>query len=193
MAAMLALALFPASSAQSPRPAPPSPPRDGGGTGLLFGQNYSLGLKAPDGWVLDNQAGAQKGFAAVFYPQGSSWEAADPVISVHIWQKRSGQTLESIMADDLAAFRKHFPGMVAEDRPGIRTALGASAKVRFFRCGDQGTQEMIVFFDEAKVVVMLTLSARTPAQFEAALEPFRRLLDSYRFAGELRRTPLGKE
>lgn len=193
MAAFLAWAVMLTSAAQNPAPAPPSPPRESGGTGLLFGKNYSLGLKAPDGWILDNQAGALSGFAAVFYPQGFSWEAEDPVISVHIRQKRTGQTLESIMADDLAAFRKRFPGMTAEDRSGIRTALGTPAKVRFFRRGDKGTQEMTVFFDEAKVVVMLTLSARTPAQFEAALEPFRHVLDSYRFVGELRRTPVGKE
>ncbi len=48
--------------------------------GIVYGENFWFIVKAPDGWVLDNNSGINQGLHAVFYPRGSSWDTATTVM-----------------------------------------------------------------------------------------------------------------
>ena len=41
-------------------------------------------IGAPEGWVLDNQAGSDQGLPCVLYPKGSSWPDAKTVMYAKI-------------------------------------------------------------------------------------------------------------
>jgi len=42
-----------------------------GGVGLAYGKDHAYFLKAPPGWMLDTESGAEQGIFAAFYPKGS--------------------------------------------------------------------------------------------------------------------------
>ena len=44
--------------------------------GVVSGPKASFSITAPDGWVLDTEAGKEQGFSCVLYPKGSSWSNA---------------------------------------------------------------------------------------------------------------------
>ena len=66
----LALAVFcPCAPAQETSP-----------EGIVYGPKASFNISAPEGWVLDNEAGKSEGLPCVLYPKGSSWSDAKTVM-----------------------------------------------------------------------------------------------------------------
>src|SRR5690348_7645586 len=41
--------------------------------GIVHGPKTGFNITAPEGWVLDTEAGKEQGFSCVLYPKGSSW------------------------------------------------------------------------------------------------------------------------
>jgi hypothetical protein len=177
-----------AGDVNSGKPAAPNRVSGEPGVAMLYGHKYFFGVKAPSGWVLDNSSGAAQGLDAVFYPQGSSWDAFDPVIYPQVWQK-DGSTLASVIEEDIANYRQHSPSVEVEERPVVKTAIGATARLRYFRGSKNKSFEAIAYFDEPNVVVMIVMSAKSKASFESAQPAFRELLESYKFVGEFERLP----
>lgn len=52
--------------------------------GIVYGPKAAFNISAPEGWVLDNQAGAEQGLPCVLYPKGSSWSDAKTVMYAKI-------------------------------------------------------------------------------------------------------------
>src|SRR5438874_11291229 len=52
--------------------------------GIVYGPKAAFNISAPEGWVLDNEAGAEQGLPCVLYPKGSSWSDAKTVIYAKI-------------------------------------------------------------------------------------------------------------
>jgi len=52
--------------------------------GIVYGPKAAFNISAPEGWVLDNQAGAEQGLPCVLYPKGSSWQEAKTIIYAKI-------------------------------------------------------------------------------------------------------------
>lgn len=48
--------------------------------GIVYGPKAAFKIDAPEGWVLDNESGAQQGLPCVLYPKGSTWAEAKTVI-----------------------------------------------------------------------------------------------------------------
>jgi len=40
--------------------------------GIVYGPKAAFKIAAPEGWVLDNEAGVEQGLPCVLYPKGSS-------------------------------------------------------------------------------------------------------------------------
>jgi len=54
------------------------------GGGIVYGPKAAFNIAAPEGWVLDNQAGAEQGLPCVLYPKGSSWADAKTIMYAKI-------------------------------------------------------------------------------------------------------------
>jgi hypothetical protein len=52
--------------------------------GIVYGPKAAFNIGAPEGWVLDNQAGRDQGLPCVLYPKGSSWSDAKTVMYAKI-------------------------------------------------------------------------------------------------------------
>src|SRR6266446_8460267 len=52
--------------------------------GTVYGPKAGFNVSAPEGWVVDNEAGKEQGMACVLYPKGSSWMDAKTVMYANI-------------------------------------------------------------------------------------------------------------
>ena len=52
--------------------------------GIVYGPKAAFNVSAPEGWVLDNESGADHGMPCVLYPKGSSWSDAKTVMYAKI-------------------------------------------------------------------------------------------------------------
>ena len=155
-------------------------------SGVIYGQDHVFVLTAPKGWVLDNKSGVSQGLQAVFYPEGSSWKSGTVVMYANAYHKINAleETLEKVVAGDVAEFKKKSDKLKVVEAASLPTRKDHKAVVRYFEGDTFGNSEAIAYLDEAKVVVMLVLSARTKKEFEAALPAFNELVSSYLFLGE---------
>src|SRR5213596_1148216 len=52
--------------------------------GIVRGPKAGFNISAPEGWVVDNEAGVNQGMPCVLYPKGSSWSDAKTVMYANI-------------------------------------------------------------------------------------------------------------
>ncbi|PYI74851.1 MAG: hypothetical protein DMF01_09285, partial [Verrucomicrobia bacterium] len=52
--------------------------------GIVRGPKAGFNVSAPEGWVVDNEAGVNQGMPCVLYPKGSSWRDAKTVMYANI-------------------------------------------------------------------------------------------------------------
>ena len=52
--------------------------------GIVYGPKAAFKIDAPEGWVLDNEAGAEQGLPCILYPKGESWANARTVMYAKI-------------------------------------------------------------------------------------------------------------
>ena len=151
-------------------------------TGILFGENFVFYMTAPSGWVLDNQSGVKQGIHMVFYPEGGTWENSAVVAY--------GNSVP--LTDTLKSVEDHVKKTVREFRQGgsfyiksrkqktIPLAEGKKADI-YFRTGDQwANYEAIGYILEKKTINFLVYTARDKSVFEANLDKFYEILQSYK-------------
>jgi hypothetical protein len=152
------------------------------GAGIVYGSDHAFAIVAPTGWVLDNGAGRNEGLPVVFYPDGQSWRTSETVMYANTASKsaKGQETLEELMAYDVAQFRKRAPGLSVTVLPDIK-AKEITATVRRFEGDEHGNFEAVAYIDEKQTIIMLVLSARTKEGFDRSYTAFEKLVGSYQF------------
>jgi hypothetical protein len=160
--------------------------KDSGDSCLMYGQDHLFALKAPTGWTVDTATAQKLGLHAVMYPDGSSWRnAATTMYTNFVHKDADAQTIEKIIVDDIAGYKKDSPNITIEDSEPLPLAAGKEKViVKRFRGDKGGNIETVAYVDENKVVVMIVLSARTVRDFQASLPIFKELVHSYRFISD---------
>lgn len=87
--------------------------------GIVYGPKGAFNLSAPKGWKLDPTAGAGQGLPCVLYPDGATWDTADPVMYAKI---------ASTTYEDYEAFAKAAIDDMKKNRPGFKMKRIASGK-----------------------------------------------------------------
>lgn len=157
-----------------------------GGKGLVFGANYSYSLKAPKGWMLDNESAVPQGVHAVFYPKGSQWD--DSVIVAHARSRPRTDTVNT--ADEAAEFLvKDFrangsPNYAGKRIKTIKTNAGKEAVIYHFTGDQWGNSEAVAYFVQELTINFVVLSSRDRKTFVRSLPAFDALAKSYVFLGE---------
>jgi hypothetical protein len=152
--------------------------------GIVYGKDHAFAIKAPDGWVLDNQSGVRHGLHAVFYPEGSSWKESKAVMYVNGAGKSADDTLEKFIERDVAGYLKHSPGLKVLDDEALPVDGKERVLVKRFSGDRAGAFEAVAYVDESKVVVTIVLHARTLKDFDDAWPAFRKLVSSYHFLSD---------
>lgn len=156
------------------------------GVGIVYGADHAFSLKAPKGWMLDNESGVSQGVHAVFFPKGGSWK--DSVVVAYA--RARPKTGKIVTADDAAKFVVedfHANGSPKYQGKRIKTIKCDSGReaVIYHFSGDQwGNSEAVAYYVETKTINFITLTSRDRNAFENALPAFEQLTASYTFMGD---------
>jgi len=149
--------------------------------GIIYGPHHEFEVTAPDGWVIDNQAGISDGLHAVFYPEGGSWKESKTVMYANGVEK-NGRNIKQFIEDDVKSF-KDKTGEIKDGAP-LSTEDGKKAYVKYFLKEENGNYEAIAYIDEKYVVVIIALSARNEQGFNRSYPAFKELVASYKFISD---------
>jgi hypothetical protein len=148
---------------------------------VLKGNGYAFELKAPLGWVLDDNVGNDQGLNVVFYPEHSSWDKSDAVCYARVRSLDNRvSNIDQQVKDTVKAFRANGnPHVEAKFVKTITTEDASKAQVYFFT-GDQfGNNEATAYVLAKGSIHFITLSARNKKAFRDALPAFDALVASY--------------
>ena len=87
--------------------------------GIVHGPKGAFNISAPKGWKLDPTAGSGQGLPCVLYPDGATWDTADPIMYAKI---------ASTNYEDYEAFAKDAIDDMKKERPGFESKRIASGK-----------------------------------------------------------------
>ena len=89
--------------------------------GIVHGPKAAFNIAAPEGWVIDNRAGAEEGVPCVLYLTGATWATADPLMYTKI---------ASTAVENAEAFAKKAIEEMKKQRGDYQTKRIASGKTR---------------------------------------------------------------
>jgi len=134
--------------------------------GIVYGPKGAFNISAPKGWKLDPTAGAQQHLPCVLYPDGASWETADPLMYAKI---------ASTIYEDYEAFAKDAIDDMKKKRAGFtmkRIASGKTAGGQAYFINDyppcEGYKrfERVAYVQLPKAVAYIVFSADKKAAFQ---------------------------
>jgi hypothetical protein len=147
----------------------------------VSGTGFAFELKAPRGWLLDDEAARDQGLKVVFYPRDSSWDRSPVVCYVQVRTlDNQVRRVEDQVQDTLRNLRRH-----GEDTPRARllrvitTQDASKAQVYQITGIRSGSEEAIAYVQGKSSIQFITLSARDPAAFKTAWAAFEALVSSY--------------
>jgi hypothetical protein len=91
--------------------------------GIVYGPKGAFNISAPKGWKLDPTAGSEQGLPCVLYPDGATWETADPVMYAKI-ASTIYENYEAFAKDAVADMKKKRPGFTMKRVASGKTAGG---------------------------------------------------------------------
>ena len=152
-------------------------------SGIIYGNNYSFGLTAPNGWVLDNESGISQGLNVVFYKKGESWGKAETVMYANTssLEVEAHRTLDQLIKYDISDFKSNYSDIVITDGKDILTKDSVKAKIKYLSGNSYGNFEAMAYLDGGKIGVMIIMSSRTKEGFDNSLTAFEDLVRSYFF------------
>lgn len=148
---------------------------------VVNGKGYAFELKAPRGWVLDNEVARDQGLNVVFYQKDSSWDNGKAVCYVRVKTLDSAvHSVDEQVKDTLKNLRDTgSSGAGARYVKTLTTQDASKAKV-FYYSGDRfGNLEATAYIQAKTSIHFITLSARDADTFKFCLPAFESLVTSY--------------
>ena len=160
---------------------------------LVYGDDHVFGIVVPKGWVLDDTSGLGSRIRVVLYPKGQTWAKAPTVMyanPIHMPEHKH-VSFETLIARDVAEFRKANPKGTVITAPQVTSAKGQRAQVRYFSPTGGKPLEAVAYFEQETLVQMIVLQARDAKGFADALPAYREMVGTYQFVGTGMQTPTG--
>jgi hypothetical protein len=134
--------------------------------GIVYGPKGAFDISAPKGWKLDPTAGAGQGLSCVLYPDGASWETADPLMYAKI---------ASTIYEDYETFAKSAIDDMKKKRPGFKMKRIASGKTaggqpyfinEYPPTGSYKRSEQVAYVQLPKAVAYIVFTADEKAVYQ---------------------------
>jgi hypothetical protein len=151
------------------------------GYSVVRGKEYAFEIKAPRGWVLDNEAAKEQGLNLVFYPTGTGWQASKAVIYVRVRSIDANiRNIDGQIDDTIRNLRANGSPNASVKYANTLTTQDASKAKVYYYSGDQfGNFEATAYIQAKGSIHFLTLSARDQESFQRALSAFHSVVTSY--------------
>src|SRR2546423_3878034 len=133
--------------------------------GIVYGPKAAFNIAAPEGWVLDNQAGQEQGLPCVLYPKGESWADAKSVM----YAKIASTEFEDVNAFVTMAIKemaaKH--GKPKEKIASGKTKDGHDYFINEYPATKSYSQwERVAYVQLPRAVAYIVLSVRDKSNYE---------------------------
>jgi hypothetical protein len=146
--------------------------------GIVYGPKAAFHISAPDGWVLDNQAGAEQGLPCVLYPKGSSWQEAKTII----YAKIASTQFEDVDAFVTKAIKEmqEVHGTPKQKVESGKTGDGQPFIINEYPATKSYSQwERIAYIQLPKAVAYIVLSSRDEPSYRKDSPALREVLKSF--------------
>jgi len=148
---------------------------------VVKGKDFAFELKAPRGWVLDNEIARHQGLNVVFYPTGTDWGSSKAVFYVRLrTNDTTVRNIEEQVADTLTNL--HNTGSLNAKVDFVKTLTtqdASKAKVYNYSGDKYSNFEATAYIQAKGSIHFITLSARDEATFKQAQNAFEALVTSY--------------
>jgi len=151
------------------------------GYSVVRGKEYAFEIKAPRGWVLDNEAAKEQGLNLVFYPTGADWQSSKAVIYVRVRSIDANiRNIDGQIEDTIRNLRANgSPTASAKYVNTLTTQDASKAKVYYYSGDKFGNLEATAYIQAKGSIHFLTLSTRDRESFQRALSAFHSVVTSY--------------
>jgi len=148
---------------------------------IVHGPKAAFNIAAPEGWVIDNTAGAENGLPCVLYRKGDTWENADPLMYAKI---------ASTSVEDAEAFAKTAIEEMKKERGEYKTKRVESGKtkdghayfVNEYSPGEKYPRyQRVAYIQLPKAVAYVVYTADSEAAFRKHQSALQQLLASFSF------------
>ena len=134
--------------------------------GIVYGPKGAFNLSAPKGWKLDPTAGSSEGLPCVLYPDGATWETADPLMYAKI-ATTSYEDCEAFAKDALADMKKTRPGFTMKRVAAGKTAGGETYFINeYLPTATYKRFERVAYVQLPKAVAYIVFSADKKEAYE---------------------------
>jgi hypothetical protein len=148
---------------------------------VVKGKNFAFEIKAPRGWILDNEIGRNQGLNVVFYPTGTDWGASKAVCYVRVRTNDARiRNIDDQVAETLSNLHNTgSPDARADYVKTLSTQDASKAKIYNYSGDKYRNFESTAYIQANGSIHFITLSARDEATFKQARYAFEGLVTSY--------------
>ncbi len=146
--------------------------------GIVYGPKGAFNIKAPEGWVIDNEAGL--GLPCVLFRKGETWETADPLMYTKI-AGTDATDYEAFAKKAIAEMKKQRGDFPVKRIASGKTADGQSYFVNECSPTEEYTRcERVAYIQMPRAVAYVVFSAEKRATLEKHERALTQLLESFR-------------
>lgn len=146
--------------------------------GLLYYGEKTIKLNAPEGWVLDCEAGLVSHIRLVMYPEGTTWQNAETAMHIDFESLEMGQDgFEELISDFDSQFKAKYKGIKIKKRKTIKIR-NYDGIVKYLGGGDYPNYEYLAYIDVDTFVITMTVSSRSKKNLKASYSDFMKVLNS---------------
>jgi hypothetical protein len=146
--------------------------------GIVYGPKAAFHISAPEGWVLDNQAGAEQGLPCVLYPKGSTWADAKTIIYAKIASTQF-ENAEAFVAKAIKEMQE-VHGTPKQKVESGKTGDGRPFFINEYPATKSYSQwERIAYIQLPKAVAYIVLSSRDEPSYRKDSPALREVLKSF--------------
>ena len=134
--------------------------------GIVYGPKGAFNISAPKGWKLDPTAGSDQGLPCVLYPDGATWETADPLMYAKI-ASTIYEDYEAFAADAIKDMKKNRPGFTMKRIASGKTAGGQAYFINEYSPTETYKRfERVAYVQLPKAVAYIVFSADKKSAFQ---------------------------
>ena len=148
--------------------------------GIVYGPKAAFTISAPEGWVLDNESGANQGLPCVLYPKGSTWADANTIM----YAKIAGTDYEDVGKFVAMAIEQmeQVHGKPKEKVDAGKTGDGRPYFINEYPATKSYSQwERVAYIQLPKAVAYIVFSARDEASYRKNFPALNEVLKSFAY------------
>ena len=146
---------------------------------IVYGPKGAFNIAAPDGWVIDNSAGAGQGLPCVLFRKGQTWQTAEPMMYARI---------ASTSVEDAKSFAKTAIAEMKKERGEYEVTRVGSGKTKggeeyfineYSPAENYPRSERVAYVQLPNAVAYIVYSAETKAALRKHQAALKQLLESF--------------